>query len=131
MVRNAWTEKVGVIVPPRHRLAARKIVRIAALKDEEFVFYRLPESAFASHLHAICVQEGFAPRIVQEVVEALSVLSLVSAGLGIGFVPETLGRQSNAHYLPIAGPSPSADVHSLTHKYPTPLAERFATFAGA
>jgi DNA-binding transcriptional LysR family regulator len=129
VAQRAWTEKVGVIVPSGHRLALRKSVRIASLKDEEFVFYRLADSAFALHLHAVCVQEGFAPRIVQEVVEALSVLSLVSAGLGIGFVPEILGRQSAAHYLQVAGPAPSADVHSLVHKYSTPLAQRFAAFA--
>jgi DNA-binding transcriptional LysR family regulator len=130
VVRKAWHEKVGVVVPLGHRLTARKSVRITQLKNEEFVFYRLPESAFASHLHATCIQQGFAPRIVQEVAEAFSVLSLVSAGLGIGFVPEKLGRQTRAHYLPIIGPSPSADVHSLIHKDSTPLANRFAMFAG-
>jgi DNA-binding transcriptional LysR family regulator len=129
VAQRAWTEKVGVVVPSKHRLALRRSVRIASLKSEGFVFYRLADSAFALHLHAICVQQGFAPRIVQEVVEAFSVLSLVSAGLGIGFVPETLGRQSTAHYLQVAGPAPSADVHSLIHKYSTPLAQRFAAFA--
>jgi DNA-binding transcriptional LysR family regulator len=89
----------------------------------------LPESSFATQLHAICVQQGFAPRIVQEVVEALSVLSLVAAGHGIGFVPELLGRNSGIPYLPIIGPRPSADVHALTAKFSSPLAERFAAFA--
>jgi DNA-binding transcriptional LysR family regulator len=129
VAQRAWTERVGVVVPSQHRLVLRSSVRIASLKSEEFVFYRLADSAFALHLHSICVQEGFAPRIVQEVVEAFSVLSLVSAGLGIGFVPETLGRQSAAHYLQVAGPAPTADVHSLIHKHSTPLAQRFAAFA--
>jgi DNA-binding transcriptional LysR family regulator len=129
VIQKAWAEKVGVIVPTTHHLASRSNIRIGALKNEEFVFFRLSESAFAAHLHATCVQQGFAPRIVQEVVEAVSVLSLVSAGLGIGFVPETLGRQSAAHYLQIVGPAPSADVHSLMHKNSPPLAQRFAAFA--
>ena len=43
IVTRAWREKVGLIVPLQHRLASRKTVRIAALKDEDFVFYRLPE----------------------------------------------------------------------------------------
>ena len=128
-VRRAWKEGVGVVVPPGHRLAGRRSVRIATLRNEEFIFYRLPQSTFASHLHAICVQQGFAPRIVQEVVEAQTVLSLVTAGLGIGFVPEFLGRNASMPYLSIIGPSPAADVHSLTLKSATPLAERFALFA--
>ena len=93
LVTRAWREKVGLIVPPGHKLASRKSVRIASLRDENFVFYRLPDSAFATHLQSICVQEGFAPRIIQQVVESFSVVSLVSAGLGIGFVPETVGSQ--------------------------------------
>jgi DNA-binding transcriptional LysR family regulator len=128
-VRRAWRENAGLVVPRGHRLDGRKSVRIASLRNEEFVFYRLPESSFATQLHAICVQQGFAPRIVQEVVEALSVLSLVAAGHGIGFVPELLGRNSGIPYLPIIGPRPSADVHALTAKFSSPLAERFAAFA--
>lgn len=128
-VQLAWKEKVGVVVPRSHALAKKSSVRIAALRDAEFVFYRLPESAFAEHLHAVCIEQGFAPRIVQQVAEAFSVVSLVSAGLGIGFVPEPIGRHSDAHYLSIAGPCPHADVHSLIRKDATPLARRFAAFA--
>ena len=98
-VQPAWSEKVGVVVPPTHRLAQKSTVRITHLRDEGFVFYRLPESAFAAHLYAACVTQGFAPRIVQQVVEAFSVVSLVAAGLGIGLVPEPIGRHSSAHYL--------------------------------
>lgn len=130
VVTKAWQEKVGVIVPLSHRLAARKSVRIASLKDEDFVFYRLPESTFATHLQSFCIQEGFAPRIVQQVVEAFSVVSLVSAGLGIGFVPEPIGRNNGAKvkYLDITGRDPSADVHSLMRNDATALARRFVAF---
>ena len=127
-VQAAWKEKVGVVVPANHRLAKKSSVRIADLRHEGFVFYRLPESAFAEHLHAACVDQGFAPQIVQQVVEAFSVVSLVTAGLGIGFVPEPIGRHSDAHYLTIKGACPHADVHSLIRNDATPLARRFAEF---
>ena len=131
VLTRAWTEKVGVIVPQTHPLATRKSVRIATLKNEDFVFYRLPESTFATHLQSICIQEGFAPRIVQQVVEAFSVVSLVSAGLGIGFVPESIGRNSGSivKYLDITGQKPTADVHSLIRSDATALARRFVEFA--
>ena len=129
-VTRLWSERVGLIVPPAHRLASRKGVRISSLKNEDFVFFRLPDSAFASHLQAICIAEGFAPRIVQQVVEAFSVVSLVSAGLGIGFVPEPVGHMNGARvkYLDILGPCPSADVRALTRQDATPLARRFVAF---
>jgi DNA-binding transcriptional LysR family regulator len=129
-VTRVWSERVGLIVPQAHRLAARKWVRISSLKNEDFVFFRLPDSAFAAHLQAICIAEGFAPRIVQQVVEAFSVVSLVSAGLGIGFVPEPVGHMNGAHvkYLDILGPCPAADVRALTRHDATPLARRFVAF---
>lgn len=131
IVTKAWPEEVGVIVPLRHRLGTRKAVRIAALRDEDFVFYRLPESSFATHLQSFCIQEGFVPRVVQQVVEAFSVVSLVSAGLGIGFVPEPVGRNNGAKvkYLDITGPNPTADVHSLMRNDATALTRRFVEFA--
>jgi DNA-binding transcriptional LysR family regulator len=54
----------------------------------------------------------------------------VSAGLGIGFVPEPIGRNNGAKvkYLDITGRDPSADVHSLMRNDATALARRFVAF---
>ena len=124
-----WTERVGIIVPEGHRLERRKSVGISSLRDESFVFYRRRDSAFAQQLHAACVAQGFAPRIVQEVIESFSLYSLVTAGLGIGFVPERLGRLPGARFIPLRGPVPRADVHVLMGRAPSPLAKRFVAFA--
>lgn len=126
LAEKAWAERVGVIVPKRHRLAGRKSLRIAALRNEDFVFYRMNDSAFAEQLHAACVAQGFAPRIVQQVIESFSLHSLVAAGLGIGFVPERLGQLPGAVFIPLSGPAPRADVHVLRGAAASPLALRFA-----
>jgi len=41
-------------------------------------------------LFEACVQVGFAPRIVQQVVEIPAVLNLVAAGLGVALVPASM-----------------------------------------
>lgn len=125
----AWKERMGIVVPPTHRLAARKSVNIGTLKDEEFVFYRLSDSTYARYLLHCCVEGGFSPKIVQEVVEAFTVVSLVAAGLGVGFVPDSIGRNSGLSYLPLHGKSPRADVNVLTAVDAKPLARRFAALA--
>ena len=127
--RKAWKERVGLIVPLDHKLAQRKFVRIAALKNEDFIFYRAHGSAFAAHLYSICVEQGFAPRIKHEVIESFSLHSLVAAGLGIGFVPERLGQLPGIAYLPIVGPAPKADVHVMVNHKSSPLVERFAEYS--
>jgi DNA-binding transcriptional LysR family regulator len=127
----AWKERLGIVLPSAHRLSKRQSVGIAELKSEEFVFYRLSDSAFARNLLHCCVESGFLPTIVQEVVEANTVVSLVATGLGIGFVPESIGHSSGLSYLPLRGKSPSADVKVLIPVDAKPIARRFADFARA
>jgi DNA-binding transcriptional LysR family regulator len=85
-----WHDPVVVALPPGHRLASRSQLGLAELHDEDFVFLRLDSSSFAMRLFDACVQSGFAPRIVQQVVEVPAALNLVAAGLGVALVPATL-----------------------------------------
>jgi len=87
-----WRDPVVVALPPDHRLAARARLKLADLRDEDFVFLRLDSSPFAARLYDACVQAGFAPRITQQVVEIPAVLNLVAAGLGVAIVPASLAR---------------------------------------
>ena len=87
-----WRDPLVAVVPLGHRLARRARLLLAELKDEEFVFLRLDSSAFALRLFDACVGSGFAPRIVQQVVEIPAVLNLVAAGLGVSLVPASLAR---------------------------------------
>ena len=85
-----WRDPVVVALPPGHRLASRSRLRLAELKNEDFVFLRLGSSAFAGRMFDACVQAGFAPRIVQQVVEVPATLNLVAAGLGVALVPTSM-----------------------------------------
>lgn len=87
-----WRDPVVVAVPLGHRLATRGRIRLAELKAEDFVFLRLDSSAFAQRVFDACVAEGFAPSIVQQVVEIPAALNLVAAGLGVSLVPASLAR---------------------------------------
>jgi len=85
-----WPDPVVAAFPPGHRLACNSQVSLAQLHDEDFVFLRLDSSPFAARLYDACVQAGFAPRIVQQVVEIPAALNLVAAGLGVALVPASL-----------------------------------------
>jgi DNA-binding transcriptional LysR family regulator len=87
-----WRDPLVCALPLGHALAGRKRIRLAELKHEDFVFLRLESSAFAQSVFDACVQAGFAPRIVQQVVEIPAVLNLVAAGLGVSLVPASLVR---------------------------------------
>ena len=56
-----------------------------------------------------CREAGFGPRIREETGTSLSVVGLVSAGLGVGLVIESMARlqRPGVCYRPLAGPKPN------------------------
>lgn len=87
-----WRDPVVVALPPGHRLAQRRQLRLADLRDEDFVFLRLDSSPFAARLFEACLWAGFAPKIAQQVVEVPAALNLVAAGLGVALVPASMAQ---------------------------------------
>lgn len=81
-------DRLVAAVPSAFPVAARRRLRLAALRDEPFILY----SAAAAHnlraqVLAACQQAGFAPMIVQEAVQVQTLLSLVASGIGVALVP--------------------------------------------
>lgn len=77
-----------VALPKGHSLAARQRVPLTALAHEPFVVFPLSlKTRLIDDLLALHKEAGFAPRIVQEAEPLHSVLSLVSAGIGVILVP--------------------------------------------
>lgn len=85
-----WRDPVVVALPPGHRLAKRNRISLADLRNEDFVFLQQDSSAFAKRLYDACLREGFAPRIVQEVVGVPAALNLVAAGMGVTLAPASM-----------------------------------------
>src|SRR5271165_6723254 len=88
-----FSEPFIAVLPASHRLAARKSISAAALREEPFVFF--PQSAGRVAYDkpiSICEERGFRPRIVQEAPQWLTVLRLVGAGLGVTIAPACVER---------------------------------------
>ena len=79
-----------LVLPTTHRLARRKTVAIADLKDEPFVIYsRDVGTGLHTRLMNLCRSEGFELTIAQEAREASTIIGLVAAGCGISVLPES------------------------------------------
>jgi len=77
-----------VILPSSHRLAKRRTVHLADLRDEAFIIP--PRSTGAAQYDRVigaCTAAGFSPRIVQDATFTTTVIGLVQAGLGVSIVP--------------------------------------------
>jgi DNA-binding transcriptional LysR family regulator len=86
--RHLLDEPHDLLLPLDHRLAAKKQVTIADLRDEDWLFPTLgPDSPTQKLFTAACTAEGYEPRIVFRVNDCEMHQALVAAGVGIGFLP--------------------------------------------
>ena len=98
------SEDIMLAVPPDHRLAEADAVTMSELRDEGFIFTHLgPDMGFAACAYKLCADAGFAPRIEHRAPQFTAIVSFVSAGLGVAFVPASAARMKDAGvvFLPI------------------------------
>jgi len=81
-------QQVELALPKRHPLTRLKKLRLRDLTDAPFIWFpRWASSAFYDRLMHECYLGGLkSPRIVQEGLNEATILSLVSTGLGVGWV---------------------------------------------
>jgi DNA-binding transcriptional LysR family regulator len=83
-------DRVVIALPADSPLVAHEALELRMLAGETFVGYP-SDSTVAQLVLGACRQAGFVPQIVQEARETSTLLSLVAAGAGVAFVPETAG----------------------------------------
>jgi DNA-binding transcriptional LysR family regulator len=99
-------EPLGVALPVDHHLAGERDVDLVDLADDGFVAIPaglgsgLQETALRA-----CVDAGFRPRIVQEIVDPFMILTLVAAGVGVALVSAGVAdvMPSGAVFVPLRG----------------------------
>lgn len=79
-------EPLRLAVPPRHRLARHRRVRLADVAEETFILLREGYGLRAT-TEDLCREAGFTPRIGFEGEEVDTLRGLVTAGLGVSLLP--------------------------------------------
>jgi DNA-binding transcriptional LysR family regulator len=103
-VEPIYREPVILALPKAHALASRARLTLGALAEETFVsFPRVVAPEMYDDIVARCRAAGFSPRIVQEAAGWHTLASLVSAGVGVGFVPRSIAefQQAGVVYRPV------------------------------
>ncbi|WP_338699829.1 LysR family transcriptional regulator [Streptomyces sp. Q6] len=86
VARRLDEQRLRLVVPEDHRLAARKRIRLAETADEVFVTLE-PGYGLRRITDDLCAEAGFRPRIAFEGEEAETLRGLVAAGLGVALLP--------------------------------------------
>lgn len=108
------TEDFLCCVNAVHALAPRRKVSLQQLRDEPFVlFSRKASPDYHARIVEMCAAQGFQPRVRHEVRHWLSVVSLVSQGMGVSVVPASLQRagMAGAVFRPFVETTPPSQVH--------------------
>jgi DNA-binding transcriptional LysR family regulator len=91
-------EPLDVCLPAAHRLADASAVRLADLADDPFVMFARPlEPDTHDRITAACRGEGFRPHVVHEAANLQGLISLVAAGLGVGFTVRSVAVGLHRH----------------------------------
>ena len=121
-------ERLVVVLPKRHRLAARRSLKPSDLDGQAYIGVRPEiEPAWAeASAHALRLA-GCVPRLVQETDTKISLLGLVAAGLGLSVVSESMAllERRGVVFRSLAGLSLELTLSALAPPLPTPRAAAF------
>jgi DNA-binding transcriptional LysR family regulator len=82
------SEELVVLLPLEHRLARRRRLRIAELRDEEFISFR-EGARLRELLFAAAREAGFQPNVKLELNESSRIRRLVSRAMGVAILPRS------------------------------------------
>ena len=89
--RVLLNEPLVAALPAEHQLARLDSVDLAAMADENFVSYpSLHGSSLRDAAFLACASVGFTPGVVQVAPDTHTVVSLVSAGVGVALLPASV-----------------------------------------
>ncbi|MFC4222299.1 LysR family transcriptional regulator [Lysinibacter cavernae] len=97
-------EPMGATLPSDHPLADRDKISLSELAEEDFVSLPIRQgSAVRERMFQSCLNVGFRPRVVQEVIDPYLVLSFVAAGVGVSVMPSCISgiMPAGSVYVPV------------------------------
>ncbi len=101
-------EELVALLPPGHRLARRRRLRMADLADEPFISFRTG-ARLRELLESAGHQAAFEPRVTLESNESQRIRRLVSRGLGVAILPRSDAEGPGAEVAVVALTEPQLE----------------------
>ena len=123
------SEPFVACLPTEHRLARRRSLAPQHLRGEPFVlFSRSASPDYHERILSICADAGFRPEVRHEVRHWLSVVSLVSQGMGVALVPDAMRHAAlrGAVFRPLESEAARSDAYGVWREGPAnPVVQGF------
>jgi DNA-binding transcriptional LysR family regulator len=126
-------ELLHIVLPGDHALVQQDAVALHELRTDPWVLF--PPSLQSTYLQLVmreCASSGFTPQVVQEATTLQTLAALVSAGLGVSLLPESICRHTRENVVvkPLAGKRLSLPYHIVWRKNVlSPAARQFLQVA--
>lgn len=108
-------EPLIAALPEKHALAKKPgKLALEKLKDEPFILFPRPNApGLYDDVVSCCKAAGFSPRVEQEAIQMQTIISLVSAELGVALIPASLTnlRRTGVIYKPLKQQTPLTEIH--------------------
>jgi len=128
-----WRERMILAIPARHDLARSPSVSVRRLAEEPFIMFpRAIAPVLYDEVLQFCRRAGFSLKIVQEAAQSQTIISLVSAGIGLAILPASIRglRRAGVAYRPIRERGPAVEtVVAYKQDRPSRLVENFVQLA--
>lgn len=130
--RDIATLPFDVVLSERNPLARSPALRLRDLAGERFILFpRQVGPQLYDQVIALCRQEGFSPREIQEASPAQSIIGLAACNLGVGFIASRLQHydRPGVVYRRLEGPAPAFTLGVAHRPEPTRAVELFVETA--
>ena len=125
-------ERLLAVVPSTHRLARRRSVRVAELRNEPFVLFpREVAPGFHDEVQAAFLHAGVTARVVAEATEWATVASMVATGMGVTVAPTSVATMPRAgtSYVQLRDADVRARLLAVSRDEDDPLVSAFVAEA--
>lgn len=109
------SEPLVAALPEHHPLARKRgAISLADLAGSPFIITpRRMAPGLYDDIVSFCHSMGFSPQIAQEAIQMQTVVSLVSAEMGVALIPSSLQnlQRTGVTYKPLKEPGPMTEIH--------------------
>jgi DNA-binding transcriptional LysR family regulator len=120
---DLFAETMSAALPPSHRLAGRRRIRLAELADEVWT-----AATPGGIIERACAAAGFTPQVAYRTSDPLAIRALVTAGLTVTLAPQLLGPAElpGVAFVELAPPQPTRRVFAVVPRGAAhPLVDEF------
>lgn len=100
------SDNIVVVMPRNHRLLDQEAISLKELESEPWILCPSQQAPdFAARMEKAYGNAGVRPRIVQHAVQLETVVGLVAANIGVGFIPSIFAKEMKEHvsFKPLRG----------------------------